>query len=57
MSVTRWMAFLADSPSEAIDVHRAVVLYVDLDAGLIDDAADHLAARPDQLANLVGRDG
>src|SRR5271165_3195748 len=39
------------------NVHRAIVLDVDLDAGFIHDAADHLAARPDQIANLIGRDG
>src|SRR5206468_3753414 len=38
------------------DVDAAVVLDVDLDAGLLDDAADHFAARPDQLADLRGVD-
>ena len=37
-------------------VHAAVVLHVDLHAGPLDDAADHLAARPDHVANLVDRD-
>ena len=39
------------------DVNRTVVLDVDLAAGLLDDAADHLAARTDQLADLVGGNG
>src|SRR5207249_7257559 len=34
------------------DVHAPVVLDVALDAGLLDDAADRFAARPDQLADL-----
>src|SRR5438105_11235990 len=38
-----------------IDIYRAVIVDIDLDAGLVDNAADHLAARTDQLANLVGR--
>ena len=38
------------------DLHRAVVLDVDLGAGLGDDLADHRAARADHLADLVGRD-
>src|SRR6185312_13070836 len=38
------------------DLHRAVVFDVDLGAGLFDDLADHLAARPDHFADLVGRD-
>ncbi len=38
-----------------VNLHAAIVLDVDLAAGLLDDAADHLAARSDQLANLVGR--
>ena len=38
------------------DVHAAVVLDVDLDAGLLDDAADRLAARADDVADLLGRD-
>ena len=35
------------------DVHAAVVLDVDLHTGPLDDAADHLAARPDDIADLV----
>ena len=38
------------------DLHRAVVLDVDLGAGLLDDLADHLAAGADHFADLVGRD-
>ena len=37
------------------DVHAAVVLDVDLHAGALDDAADHLAARADDVADLVDR--
>src|ERR1043165_8656238 len=37
-------------------LHRAVVLDVDLGAGLLDDLADHLAAGADHFADLVGRD-
>src|SRR5208283_4181744 len=37
------------------DLHRAVVLDIDLRASLFDDFADDLAARPDHLADLVGR--
>ena len=36
------------------DLHRAVVLDVDLGAGLFDDFADHLAAGTDHFADLVG---
>ena len=36
-------------------VDLAVVLDVDLHAGLLDDAADHLAAGPDDVADLVDR--
>ena len=36
-------------------VHGAIVLNVDLDAGLFDDAADHLAARSDDVADLIHR--
>src|SRR5215471_14413938 len=35
------------------DVDLAGILNVDLDAGLLDDAADHFAAGPDDVANLV----
>ena len=38
------------------DLHRAVVLDVDLGAGLFHDLADHLAAGADHFADLVGRD-
>ena len=38
------------------DVHGAVVLDLDGDAGLGRDAADGLAARADDLADLVGLD-
>src|SRR5262245_44091625 len=37
------------------DVHASIVLDVDLDAGALDDAADHLAARADDVADLVDR--
>ena len=37
------------------DLDRAVVVDVDLDAGCFHDATDHLAARSDQVADLVGR--
>src|SRR6266540_736864 len=38
------------------DRDLAVVLHVDLGAGLLLDAADHLAAGPDDLADLLGPD-
>ncbi len=38
------------------DLHGAVVLDVDLGAGLLDDLADHLAAGADHFADLVGGD-
>ena len=38
------------------DLHRAVVLDVDLGAGLFDDLADHLAAGSDHFTDFVGRD-
>ena len=38
------------------DLHRAVVLDVDLGAGLLDDLADDLAAGADDFADLVDRD-
>jgi len=38
------------------DVHRAVVLDVDGDAGLVDDALDRLATGADDEPNLVGLD-
>ena len=37
------------------NLHRAVVLDVDLGAGLLDDLADHLAAGADHFPDLVGR--
>src|SRR6195952_4532844 len=37
------------------DLHRAVVLDVDLGAGLFDDLPDHLSARAPHFADLVGR--
>src|SRR6185436_2753524 len=37
-------------------VHAAIVFHVDLDAGALDDAPDHLAARPDDVADLVHGD-
>src|SRR5690606_15604467 len=38
------------------DLHRAVVFDVDLGAGLFHDFTDDLAARTDNIADLVGRD-
>src|SRR5215468_2401704 len=38
------------------DLDGAIVLDVDLGAGLLHDLADHLAARADHFADLVGRD-
>ena len=38
------------------DLHRTVVLDVDLGAGLLDDLTDNLAAGADDFADLVGRD-
>jgi hypothetical protein len=49
------MALAADAVGRR-HVHAAVVLDVDLDAGALDDAADHLAARADDVADLVDRD-
>jgi len=46
-------AALIDSPSAARHLDGAVVLDVDLRAGLLDDLADHLAARSDDFADLV----
>src|SRR3977135_1553286 len=37
------------------DLHGAVVVDVDLGAGLLNDFADHLAAGADHFADLVGR--
>ena len=34
-------------------VNGAIVLHVDLDAGLLDDAANHLAAWSDDVADLI----
>src|SRR5687768_3131713 len=39
------------------DLDGAVVVDVDLGTGLLHDLADDLAARADDLADLVGRDG
>ena len=50
-----WRAFFADASIRRRHVHGAIVLDVDLDAGLFDDAADDLAAGSDDVANLVGR--
>ena len=36
-------------------MNRAIIFHVDLDAGLLDDAADHLATRSDDVSNLIGR--
>src|ERR1700691_2401517 len=36
-------------------MHGAVVVHVDLHAGLLDDAANHLAAWSDDVADLIGR--
>src|SRR2546422_6436869 len=38
------------------DVHRTVVLNVDLDPGFLDDGTDHLAARADQVADPIRLD-
>src|SRR5829696_6431891 len=38
------------------DLHRAVILDVDLGAGLFHDFADHLAPGPDHFPDLVGWD-
>ena len=35
------------------DLHRAIILDVDLGTGLLDDLADHLAAAADNFADLV----
>jgi len=43
------IAFAADASSDESNVHTAVVFDVDLDAGPLDDAADHLAAGPDDV--------
>src|SRR6185295_17652366 len=37
------------------NLHAAIVFHVDLATGGFDDPADHLTARSDQLADLVGR--
>src|SRR5579859_77919 len=37
------------------DVHGAVFVDVDLDAGLLDDGFDFLAARTDEVADFIGR--
>src|SRR4029077_16805337 len=39
------------------NVHLAVVHHVDFHPGLFDDRADLLAARPDEVADLVGGNG
>src|SRR5258706_4622739 len=36
-------------------VDLAGIFHIDLDTGLLDDAADHLAARPNHVANLIDR--
>jgi len=46
------MARAAESSSAGRHVDAAVVLDVDLDAGPLDDAPDHLAAGPDDVADL-----
>src|SRR5262249_15795645 len=38
------------------DLHRTVVLDIDLRAGLFDDLADNFAASADDFADLIGRD-
>jgi hypothetical protein len=38
------------------DVDAAVILDIDLHAGPLDDAANHLAARTDDVADLIDRD-
>src|SRR5262249_40086877 len=51
--------FLGATPALAVDrgdAHLARILDVDLRAGLFGDALDDLAARPDDLADLVGMD-
>ena len=50
------MALARPSASTGGHVHAARVVDIDLDAGGVDDAADDLAARSDEIANLVGRD-
>ena len=50
-----WSALAADASIVRGHVDLAGVFDVDLHAGLLDDAADHLAAGPDQVADLVGR--
>ena len=50
------MAFWASSAIGRSDVNRAVVLDVDGHAGLRGDAPDGLAARADDVADLVGLD-
>ena len=35
--------------------HLPGIFHIDLHSGLLDDAANHLSARPDQIANLVDR--
>ena len=50
-----WIALLAAASIGRSHVNRAIVFDVDLDAGLFDDAADHLAARSDDVSDLIGR--
>src|ERR1700722_7536377 len=38
------------------DFDQAGIFHIDLDSGLFHDAANHLSARPDQIANLIDRD-
>jgi hypothetical protein len=58
VAVSSWMmpiALAADSPSQTPTFDLTVVLDVDLHARPFDDAADHLAAGADDVANLVDR--
>src|SRR5260221_702297 len=45
--------FLRGRPVVGRNVDLAGIVHVDLYAGLLDDAADHLAARSDQVTDLV----
>ena len=56
IALMRFSAASIDFALRRGDLDRAVVLDVDLGAGLVDDLADHLAARADHFADLVGRD-
>ncbi len=48
------MAFLQPFTIARGNVDAAGIVHVDLDAGHFDDAANRLAARSDEVANLVG---